>query len=43
MSKKNKKKQTECGEFVPTFFSWQTLDEQKKTAEKLSKITKNNK
>ncbi len=43
MSKKDKNNQTDCGEFIPTYFTWQTLDGQKKRAEELNKITKSKK
>ncbi len=31
---------TECGEFICSYFSWLTLDQQKKKAEELNKMTK---
>ena len=31
---------TECGEFICSYFSWLTLDQQKKKAEELDKMTK---
>ena len=37
---KDKKKNEEFGEFVPTYFGWIPLDEQKKRAEELDKKTK---
>ncbi len=40
MSDKNKHKQTESGEFIPTYFTWQTLEGQKERANELSKKTK---
>jgi len=43
---KNKSKiredNTEYGEFVSTYFSWIPIDEQKKKAKKLEKITSRN-
>lgn len=46
--KKNKEiklneKITKCGESIPSNFKWLTLEEQKKRAEELNKISKNNK
>ena len=32
---------TKYGEFISTYFAWVSLPEQKKTVEKLQKITKN--
>lgn len=45
MSKKNDKKNstTDSGEFIPTYFAWNTLEGQKRKAEELSKITKKKK
>lgn len=39
---KNKKEKnaTKYGEFVPSYFEWLTLEEQKKRADKLNEITK---
>ncbi|MBR3249807.1 MAG: hypothetical protein IKF83_03830 [Clostridia bacterium] len=34
---------TKYGEFISSFFDWNTLEQQKKKAEKLEKITKNKK
>lgn len=34
---------TEYGEFIPSFYKWNTLDSQKQIAEKLQNITKNKK
>lgn len=34
---------TECGEFIPTYFTWITLERQKKRAQELNDMTKNNK
>ena len=34
---------TKYGEFVSSYFAWLTLDGQKERAEKLNKMTKNNK
>ena len=31
------------GEFIPSYFNWITLDEQKKRSEELNNMTKNNK
>jgi len=31
---------TQYGEFIPSYFAWLTLKEQKEIAERLSKITK---
>ena len=41
---KNKEKEdsTKYGEFISSYFAWMTLEEQKKKADKLSDITKNN-
>ncbi len=38
MDEKDKNKN--FGEFVPTYFAWLALDEQKKRAEELDKTTK---
>lgn len=42
MDKKKDKNEdtTKYGEFVPSYFTWMTLEEQKEIADKLSKITK---
>lgn len=43
-NKKNKEiweDATQYGEFVSSYFSWVTLNEQKQKVEKLEKITKN--
>ena len=42
MDKKIEKKEdeTKYGEFIPSYFSWLTMREQKEIADKLSKITK---
>ena len=42
MEKKRDKDEdtTKYGEFIPSYFSWLTLDEQKEIANRLSKITK---
>jgi hypothetical protein len=39
MKEKNNKNK-KYGEFIPTYFSWISLDEQKKRAEELNKSTK---
>lgn len=31
---------TQYGEFIPSYFAWLTLEQQKEIAEKLSNITK---
>lgn len=36
----NDEDKTKNGEFVPSFFEWITLDEQKKRAEELANLTK---
>ena len=41
--KKEKEDSTKYGEFVPTFFTWIGLDEQKEAAKKLENVTKKNK
>lgn len=47
MEKDNKKeneikeKTTKCGEQIPSQFSWMSLDNQKKKANELNKISKN--
>lgn len=38
--KKEKEDATKYGEFISTYFAWNTLEEQKKKAKKLEKITK---
>ena len=45
MKKKNDKKNstTDSGEFIPTSFSWNTLEDQKKRAEELESKTKHKK
>lgn len=35
-----RKSVTKYGEFIPTYYSWIGLDEQKEIVEKLEKITK---
>ena len=46
-SKKDKKEKSEdstkYGEFISSFFSWQTLEGQKKRANELKNMTKTNK
>lgn len=37
---KSKKKNENFGEFVPTYFGWISLDDQKKRAEELDEKTK---
>ena len=39
--KRNEEDSTKYGEFVPSFFNWMTLDEQKERANELKNITKN--
>ena len=42
-NKKNKNEEedsTKYGEFISSYFAWNTLDKQKEDAEKLSNITK---
>lgn len=41
--KKNKEDVTECGEFIPSYFTWITLEEQRKETEEMDKMTKENK
>lgn len=41
--KTNLEDSTKYGEFVPSFFNWMTLDEQKNRSEELNNMTKNNK
>ncbi len=41
--KKEKEDATKYGEFISTYFAWNTLEEQKKVAEKLENITKQDK
>lgn len=41
--KKEKEDATKYGEFIPSYFSWLTLKEQKENADRLSKITKKKK
>lgn len=41
--KNNNNNSAECGEFVPSFFTWQSLDKQKKRANELDDMTKKNK
>lgn len=48
MSKKKKHPEvgedvTKYGEFISSYFAWTSLPEQKKKAEEMAKITKNNK
>lgn len=44
MKEKNKKHVTKYGEFIPSYYAWTGLEEQKEIVEKLEKITdKNNK
>jgi hypothetical protein len=40
--KKNKKEKNIKNDFVPSYFEWVTMDEQRKIVERLEKITKNN-
>ena len=40
-NKYQKENTTKYGEFVPSYFEWMTLEEQKKRAEELNKMTKN--
>lgn len=39
-SKENNEDFTKYGEFIPSYFAWLTLKQQKENAERLSKITK---
>ena len=41
--KEEKEDATKYGEFIPSYFGWETLEEQKKIAKKLESITKKNK
>ncbi len=41
--KKEKEDATKYGEFIPSYFTWLTLREQKENANRLSEITKKNK
>ena len=44
MSEKPKKNVTQYGEFIPSFYAWIGMDEQRDIVEKLEKISdKNNK
>ena len=38
-NKKEKEDTTQYGEFISSYFAWQTLEEQKKKANKLANIT----
>ena len=38
--KREKEDSTKYGEFIPSYFSWLTLKEQKANAERLSEITR---
>ena len=42
-NKKNADDSTKYGEFVPSFFNWMTLDQQKNRANELNDITKKSK
>ena len=39
-NKENNEDFTKFGEFIPSYFAWLTLRQQKENAERLSKITK---
>lgn len=39
-NKENNEDFTQYGEFIPSYFAWLTLKQQKENAERLSKITK---
>ena len=41
--KEKKNNSTLNGEFIPSYFTWETLDGQKKKADKLANITEKNK
>lgn len=41
--KENKEDTTKYGEFVSSFFTWNTLSKQKEIANKLEKVTKDKK
>lgn len=43
MDDKEKNYTTDSGEFVPSYFTWQTLTGQKKRAEELDNMTKDKK
>ena len=43
MEKKSKKNVTKYGEFIPSFYTWIGLDEQKEVVERLENITNKNK
>lgn len=40
MDTNNKDENKKYGEFIPTYFAWMSLDEQKKRAEELNNIGK---
>lgn len=37
--KDDKSKTTDCGEFIPSYFTWQTLTGQKERAKELNNMT----
>ncbi len=39
MEEKRKKNQTKYGEFIPSYYAWIGLDEQKEVVERLEKIS----
>ena len=43
MEEKTKKNTTQYGEFIPTYYTWLGLDEQKEVVEKLENITNKSK
>ena len=43
MEKKSRKNVTKYGEFIPSYYTWLGLDEQKKNVERLENITNENK
>lgn len=42
MEEKSKKHVTKYGEFIPSYYTWLGLDEQKEVVERLENITKKN-
>ena len=42
-SKREKEDATKYGEFIPSYFAWISLPEQKEKVEELQEMTKNNK
>lgn len=43
MQEKSRKNVTKYGEFIPTYYAWVGLDNQKKVVERLENITDKNK